>query len=78
MTAKPFRATICLLSAAIVLLLALPKSSTQAASDEPDLPQIFRKMDVMIPMRDGVRLHTEIYIPRQASGPLPFIFERTA
>ena len=31
----------------------------------------------MIPMRDGVRLHTEIYVPKNASQPLPFIFERT-
>ncbi|HET7214345.1 MAG TPA: CocE/NonD family hydrolase, partial [Terriglobia bacterium] len=77
MTAKPFREAICLLAAAIVLLIALPKSSTLADSDEPDLPQTFRKMDVMIPMRDGVRLHTEIYSPRNAAGPLPFIFERT-
>jgi putative CocE/NonD family hydrolase len=31
----------------------------------------------MIPMRDGVRLHTEIYVPKKSEGPLPFIFERT-
>ena len=32
---------------------------------------------VMVPMRDGVRLATEIYIPREATGPLPAIFWRT-
>ncbi len=42
-----------------------------------DLPRIFKKLDVMIPMRDGVRLHTEIYIPRESSGPLPFLLTRT-
>ena len=31
----------------------------------------------MIPMRDGVRLHTEIYSPKNASEPLPMLFERT-
>ena len=31
----------------------------------------------MIPMRDGVRLHTEIYTPKDAKEPLPFILERT-
>src|SRR5437762_12731944 len=31
----------------------------------------------MIPARDGVKLHTEIYSPKDASEPLPIIFERT-
>lgn len=39
--------------------------------------EIFTKREVMISMRDGVRLNTEIYIPKDARGPLPFIFERT-
>jgi uncharacterized protein len=33
--------------------------------------------DVMIPMRDGVRLNTEILVPRGAISPLPFVFMRT-
>jgi hypothetical protein len=32
---------------------------------------------MMIPVRDGVRLHTEIYTPKDAKVPLPFILERT-
>ena len=32
---------------------------------------------VMVPMRDGVRLATEIYRPRDARGPVPTIFWRT-
>ncbi len=32
---------------------------------------------VMVPMRDGVRLATEIYRPRNAEGPVPAIFWRT-
>ena len=42
-----------------------------------DPSQIFQKTDVMVPMRDGVRLHTEIYVPKNSAEPLPFIFERT-
>ncbi|WEN14248.1 CocE/NonD family hydrolase [Rhodanobacter sp. AS-Z3] len=34
------------------------------------------KRDVMIPMRDGVKLHTVILIPRDAHG-LPMLLERT-
>jgi putative CocE/NonD family hydrolase len=37
----------------------------------------FEKRDVMIPARDGVRLHAVIFIPKNAPGPLPILFERT-
>ncbi len=37
----------------------------------------FEKRDVMIPTRDGVKLHTVIFTPRDASGPLPILLERT-
>ncbi len=37
----------------------------------------FDKSDAMIPMRDGVRLHTEIWRPKSAAGRLPFLIERT-
>jgi uncharacterized protein len=37
----------------------------------------FEKRAVMIPMRDGVRLHTEIYSPRGAREPLPILIVRT-
>jgi uncharacterized protein len=32
---------------------------------------------VMIPMRDGVRLATDVYVPRLVDGPVPTIFVRT-
>ena len=32
---------------------------------------------VMMPMRDGVRLATDIYRPKDASGPVPIVFVRT-
>src|SRR5256884_4738080 len=39
--------------------------------------KIFDKTDVMIAARDGVKLHTEIYSPKNVSEPRPIIFERT-
>ena len=30
-----------------------------------------------IPMRDGLRLHVEIYAPKGQAEPLPFLFQRT-
>jgi uncharacterized protein len=37
----------------------------------------FTVTDTMIPMRDGVRLHTKILIPTDQAGPLPIIMKRT-
>ena len=39
----------------------------QEAEKEP-FGAIFVKTDAMIPMRDGVKLHTEIYAPKNATG----------
>jgi len=35
------------------------------------------KTNAMITMRDGVRLNTDVYAPRDQQGPLPIIFRRT-
>ena len=37
----------------------------------------YTKMEVMIPMRDGVKLYTSIYIPKDSSEKYPFLMERT-
>src|SRR5579863_4502325 len=47
------------------------------AQTNPDLGQNFDKTEVMIPMRDGVKLHTEIYAPKNAAEKLPFLIHRT-
>jgi putative CocE/NonD family hydrolase len=39
--------------------------------------EMFDKTEVMIPARDGVKLHSEIYIPKNATEALPILFERT-
>ncbi len=45
--------------------------------EKPAFGALFVKTDVMIPMRDGVKLHTEIYAPRNASEKLPLFLTRT-
>ena len=55
MTTNLTRAAMYLLPAAIFLAFALQWPVGLAAAAEPDVHQIFTKMDVMIPMRDGVR-----------------------
>jgi putative CocE/NonD family hydrolase len=43
----------------------------------PDPPKGFDKIEQMIQMRDGVKLHTIIYAPKSSRDPLPIIFNRT-
>ena len=49
----------------------------QAQSEPPNPPAGFDKIEQMIPMRDGVKLHTIIYVPKAHTGPLPILFNRT-
>ncbi len=68
----------------LLLFLLLPPTrkggaanAQEGAGGAPDYSALFTKQDVMIPMRDGIKLHTEIYVPKQAGEPLPFFLTRT-
>jgi putative CocE/NonD family hydrolase len=67
-------------SAAILAGLSLCACVTGAQEVQPatpDLTKLYAKQDVMIPMRDGVKLHTEIYTPKDTKTPLPIFIERS-
>ena len=55
----------------VVLTPALPHLQGDPSADQ------FAVRDVMIPMRDGVKLHTKIYTPKNQAAPLPMIMKRT-
>ena len=62
--------------------LLLCAFSAQLAAQAPAVhpkyqPDLFGFQELMIPMRDGVRLQTAILTPKRANGPLPIIFLRT-
>jgi uncharacterized protein len=59
-----------------ILVLFLLTGRAQAPNP-PDYSLLFDKTDVMIPARDGVKLHTEIYVPKHATEALPFLIERS-
>ncbi len=62
-------------AAAIVALLLTWVAGANAQQDRrAELAQMFDKREVMIPVRDGVKLHTEIYTPKDAKEPLPFLW----
>lgn len=64
------------------LSLRQPNGDTsylRKTSDQPivEFPQAFKKREAMIPMRDGVRLHTLIFTPQNARQALPILLRRT-
>ena len=61
----------------LVLPLVLLARAAAVPQERADYSKIFDKTDVMIAARDGVKLHTEIYSPKNVSEPRPIIFERT-
>lgn len=52
-----------------------PPTAAQAA--KPDPHPLYSYREVMVPMRDGVRLQTVIMAPLDARGPLPILLRRT-
>src|SRR5579871_4424436 len=70
---------------AVVLVAIAPAIHAQTSAGDPDVPAKFTaptasydyiKRDVMIPMRDGVKLYTVIVIPKGAKN-APIILTRT-
>jgi len=62
-----------LLLPTVWVLFAAPAGGAQ----QPREKVLFRLAEVMIPMRDGVRLETAILTPADQQGPLPILFRRT-
>jgi putative CocE/NonD family hydrolase len=70
-------------TAGVVVFLAIaglafaPRFGAAPQRQGPDFSALFDKTEVMIPMRDGVKLHTEFYTPKNATTPLPLLMNRT-
>ena len=50
---------------------------TAMGADQFDVPANYKKLEVRIPMRDGIRLFTSIYTPKDASNTYPILLNRT-
>jgi putative CocE/NonD family hydrolase len=62
----------------LVLLLSIPIATVaQKTLPPPTAKPLFKLKEVMIPVRDGVRLQTAILTPVDQHGPLPILFQRT-
>src|SRR6266700_7012623 len=58
-----------------VLLAIIP--TTGRAQTEADVKAKYTKMEQMIPMRDGIKLFTSIYVPKDTSRKYPIMLDRT-
>ena len=62
---------------AMVALFFLSVSAHAQTAQPPDPPAGFDKIEQMVPVRDGVKLHTIIYAPKSHRDALPILFNRT-
>src|SRR5436309_10493837 len=60
-----------------VIILLFFSALLHAQTNPTDPPKGFEKIEQMVPMRDGVKLHTIIYAPKSHRDPLPILFNRT-
>ncbi|MGA2729334.1 MAG: hypothetical protein ABSE96_16120, partial [Terracidiphilus sp.] len=60
-------------------VLASDESATYQRTGEPvhHVFHDYQRTEVMIPMRDGIKLHTVILKPADIVGPLPILMQRT-
>jgi len=61
----------------IILLLVITTGLSAQRTSNPDIKANYTKIERMIPMRDGVKLFTAIYIPKDSSQKYPILMERT-
>ncbi|MFS2028295.1 CocE/NonD family hydrolase [Massilia sp. CT11-137] len=82
MTRRSLPARLPLLTLLVALACsALPPAAVHAADDAKpaprDLRETYTKYEYRIPMRDGTKLFTVVYVPKDASKTYPFLVNRT-
>jgi putative CocE/NonD family hydrolase len=68
------------LACALLLGGLISQVGAVSAADTPAAPnvrELYTKYEYRIPMRDGTRLFTAVYVPKDASQRYPFLMERT-
>src|SRR5439155_13022085 len=62
---------------AAMFLAAAVSAQVVTPKDLEEQARQFTRTTEMIPMRDGVKLYTTVYAPKEPKGPLPFVMMRT-
>ena len=79
---RPYRSAFAVLSIFIVVTLLGRAQSAPDAHVEDFVRAHYTKYEYRIPMRDGIRLFTAVYVPKASAfpddpGPYPFLMDRT-
>ena len=61
----------------IVCICCFAATGSFAQNQSSFVKENYNKIDTTITMRDGVKLYTVIYVPKDESQPYPFLMERT-
>ncbi|HEY4322965.1 MAG TPA: CocE/NonD family hydrolase [Mucilaginibacter sp.] len=61
----------------IPILSILLGNTFHSQAQQPSSNDKYKRLEVMIPMRDGIKLHTVIFTPKAQSEKLPFLMLRT-
>lgn len=64
-------------SLVVCFSVALQAQQAAAPTPTPDRSKEFEKIEKLVVMRDGARLYTVVFVPKNAGAPLPIIFFRT-
>jgi putative CocE/NonD family hydrolase len=76
--AAPSRRLFLLFCAVLLVLPALLQAQTKPENPPAyDVPAHYTKYEFRVPMRDGVKLFTAVYLPKDASHAYPFLINRT-
>ena len=68
---------LCLSIATVLLSISAVAQDKPAESEEEYVKAHYTKYEYRIPMRDGVRLFTAVYVPKDTSQAYPFLMDRT-
>src|SRR3974390_3184788 len=71
------KSALLLLSLAPWTAAAQPPAQNPAQNPAADIRARYTKYDYRIPMRDGVKLFTSVYLPKDSAQPYPIMMERT-
>ena len=71
------RSAACISVATILLAISAAAQNKPAEPEEDYVKAHYTKYEYRIPMRDGVRLFTAVYVPKDASQAYPFLMDRT-
>lgn len=78
-TVRPLRTCFLLAAVCLAATAATPSRADEEGMKEAAKFEAIARADtmIMVPMRDGTGLATDVYLPKDREGPFPVIFVKT-